>query len=1228
MPDTTKAECMDADVEVSVLLMTCPARCPERAPLFRKALACAISQRLANDGRLEVVVLDDKPLCAAWPMVAAATPLADTVGAKLRYVALPADDKGRVNMRLKRNAALLLCTGRVAVFFDDDDWRSESSVQEQLDALANANADFCTLQVSHVCELDPFGGSSVRYFATPGGGRIFSARLGNPGTAMLRRVVWEANPSLGFPDTPCEDVDYARLLIASSPMISSFRPRRCEHTRLDACSEGSAAFMTVRLVGFRHVWPLQPLALNPLAGPPEWLPEADAVFYERHCARLAALRSSGADASAILRDEIAAAEVALLPPPPPPADPLNLDAVMAEAARRMASANQALTLLSAFVQAQAHTLPQSHGPAQALPPVQPRPAHEQSQAQTQMAPSRWPTDDGREAVLIDELTVAMRPFTDWKDDTTADGACASGDARVIRALDSLRLASDAHRQAVAAGRGPCGAPAAGFDSAARGTSSVALGDDETAVAQRVIESGVLRGVAGLLEGCAEGRLGMNVAAAAASLVEEVLFRTAPPQDASARVASMLPTLARALTLGCGRRQCDGEPHDDELASVGSTAVAATTADTVAAAAAGAMQHLLTRSEEQLLVARLPAEAVAMPLVAALTSKDHTVRRRACGAIANAAACNAALGVLVDVGAAASIARHLDSPYAPRETAPSAAASAALGVSLRALERLCLVSAIAREDVRHSLPEFGSLSLLADQLSSPRCPAAARASASRILAALSRSESRHWLPTASRAAPRVWPPRSIAYYTGVALESWGPERLETGLGGSETAALLLAAEWASTGREVVLYLRMCEKGGEAERDVGGGTFVGASAPSISASASAAAASTTAPIAAVARVPGERTWRGVRLLPVELFNPQDTFDTLIVWRSMEILDELLPTTTTALVALTPSTVSSSSSAAASSTASSSSAASNTVTAFGAGAVTSSKSSARRGVLLDLHDMPNAHEMTSGRLAKVSALMLKSDFQRASLPPRAAQMCAVVIPNGVDEALIARARTEVMANDDDGSTAPTVGMRRPLRLIYTSSYDRGLEHMLRHGWPLIAAALPTAELHLYYGWRTHELLHPSSAWRDEMRDLIGSFGGRVIDHGRVGQLELLRAKARAQILYYVGDWPEIDCIAVREAAMLGCVPLTSSVAVFGDAAKDYVVRVEGDPAYPQTQRDAAAKAIAMLKDYERTGFMPSVDTPTLREETWSRVAARWLQHIDSMIDSAERPSLGSVI
>lgn len=146
----------------------------------------------------------------------------------------------------------------------------------------------------------------------------------------------------------------------------------------------------------------------------------------------------------------------------------------------------------------------------------------------------------------------------------------------------------------------------------------------------------------------------------------------------------------------------------------------------------------------------------------------------------------------------------------------------------------------------------------------------------------------------------------------------PERLDTGLGGSETAVLQLAARWAQAPRvgggegsslsnigrargkhdecirarrEVVVYLRMTPLDGGGDGDsisavdgVGGGVGGGAAGGM----GGGAAGGVGGGAAGSAR---ERQWRGVRLLDVKSFNPADTFGTLIVWRSLEVLDEPL-------------------------------------------------------------------------------------------------------------------------------------------------------------------------------------------------------------------------------------------------------------------------------------------------------------------------------------------------
>ena len=65
----------------------------------------------------------------------------------------------------------------------------------------------------------------------------------------------------------------------------------------------------------------------------------------------------------------------------------------------------------------------------------------------------------------------------------------------------------------------------------------------------------------------------------------------------------------------------------------------------------------------------------------------------------------------------------------------------------------------------------------------------------------------------------------------------------------------------------------------------------------------------------------------------------------------------------------------------------------------------------------------------------------------------------------------------------------MRNLHRVIYTSSYDRGLEHLLKM-WPDVKKSVPDAELHIFYGWQLFDRFYqnnPSSmSWKNKMLDI----------------------------------------------------------------------------------------------------------------------------------------------
>ena len=278
---------------VAIAILCAPQLRPERGALLRRTLKRACEQDLpAGVALTEVLVLDDGPHAHAAAHIAAALPNGAPRCVRLRHVSVPPDASGRVSMRLKRNVALLLASADALCFFDDDDWRARDSVATQLAVLGDA--DVCTLQVQHVCELDA-SRRTARYFGLADGGGIFSRRLGNPGTMLLRRRAWEANPHLGFPETACEDVDFVRLLTADVPALDGRRGRRCAHTLVDAAALrrlGSAEssrtkMMTVRLLGYAHEWALAPLELPPMDTPPQCLDAEEVAFYDAQAAALA-----------------------------------------------------------------------------------------------------------------------------------------------------------------------------------------------------------------------------------------------------------------------------------------------------------------------------------------------------------------------------------------------------------------------------------------------------------------------------------------------------------------------------------------------------------------------------------------------------------------------------------------------------------------------------------------------------------------------------------------------------------------------------------------------------------------------------------------------------------------------------------------------------------------------------------------------------------------------------
>lgn len=347
----------------------------------------------------------------------------------------------------------------------------------------------------------------------------------------------------------------------------------------------------------------------------------------------------------------------------------------------------------------------------------------------------------------------------------------------------------------------------------------------------------------------------------------------------------------------------------------------------------------------------------------------------------------------------------------------------------------------------------------------------------------------------RLTAKQWPQNSIVYFCPpVTPDPWYPQRLKSGLGGSETAVIYLSQIWVKAGYQVSVYNNCGDHAG--------------------------------------------TYEGVTYIDYRQFNPWDYFETLVVWRlpwRMRFPNH------------------------------------------------------SKRVWLDVHETLVPAERTASALAGYDLILLKSAYHR-SLFDQVSDSRIKVIPNGVEASC----------------TALFTEPKAPYDLIYASNYSRGLEEMLEFGWPIIAAEVPEARLYIYYGWSLPQTLTPEQqAWQAKMQSLMQQPG--IIDQGRIGQRQLLEAKARATIHYYGCTFLEVDCISVRESAMVGCVPVTTAYAAL--AEKPYCLTVSGSIRAAATHEKLAQRIVQLLKQPEQLDELRQQFFAAAKHETWDIVARQWL-------------------
>lgn len=178
-----------------------------------------------------------------------------------------------------------------------------------------------------------------------------------------------------------------------------------------------------------------------------------------------------------------------------------------------------------------------------------------------------------------------------------------------------------------------------------------------------------------------------------------------------------------------------------------------------------------------------------------------------------------------------------------------------------------------------------------------------------------------------------------------------------------------------------------------------------------------------------------------------------------------------------------------------------------------------------------------------------------------------------------------------------------------IYTSSYDRGLEHLLKM-WPEVKKAVPQAELHIFYGWELFENFYrnnpASMSWKANMDSMMKYDG--ITHHGRVTQPEIEKWYKKCGLWTYPTHFGEISCISAMKAQAWGAIPVYVNFAALQTTVK-YGVPVEGDIYDEETQEDYKKQLISILKDHDRQEeIRPQMMKWAKKQFSWEKVAKQW--------------------
>lgn len=182
---------------------------------------------------------------------------------------------------------------------------------------------------------------------------------------------------------------------------------------------------------------------------------------------------------------------------------------------------------------------------------------------------------------------------------------------------------------------------------------------------------------------------------------------------------------------------------------------------------------------------------------------------------------------------------------------------------------------------------------------------------------------------------------------------------------------------------------------------------------------------------------------------------------------------------------------------------------------------------------------------------------------------------------------------------------------KVIYASSYDRGLEHLL-DVWGGVVEAVPDAELHIFYGWNLFDRAYSNNpermAWKEKINKKMEQPG--ITHHGRVSKEELKKWENICGIWAYPTHFGEIHCITALDNQAQGCVPVVIDYAALEETVQTGI-KIHGDIYDDDTKEEYKNALISLMKDEKKWEEESDKGKEFAKNFTWDKIADQWTKY-----------------